>query len=538
MFAALLLVSPAFSQPADWVVTQLNVTSPVGRPAIDIVVDDSNGVHLAIGHNNESSATTVSYWYRSRPAEPWLKEVVDEGDSWVPKIMLDESGVPHIFYIKEWNYTNQQLMHAVRDTAGWNIELVADSAKKHFEIQSNGHGQPTVMYMTQYRDSNNAWHYEYWFSYLASGVWETELAYTDLEPAKIGYAVDSQNRVHVALTPILVQDGVKYGMRTDQGWSWEEELLGDTRFANVAVDTDSQDRPYVWGVGGGSFSPSYLFRRDESGWTSERMGYTTYPITQPGRLFLLDGTDQEHFAFIANHGLRYALRESEVWPSPTYLGSADYSLSLGLTPRGAPIVAFWRNSSYGVPPTDFFLAELITNTPPVASAGPDQVEQATSADGSAYVTLDASGSTDDDGDDLLYDWSESGVTIATGKIATVQLSLGIHEITLIVDDGQETATDEVTITVEATVNGLDRLVTDFVQSGDVPPNIGDRFLADLAKAAKYVEQGRYDMAIESLNEFKQNVDKKRDKGAITQDAGATLIGSADAVIGELSQGPM
>jgi hypothetical protein len=92
-----------------------------------------------------------------------------------------------------------------------------------------------------------------------------------------------------------------------------------------------------------------------------------------------------------------------------------------------------------------------TNTPPLADAGPDQTGQqgvvATSAT-TTPVTLDGSASSDPDGDSLTYVWKENGTQIASGVSPTVNLSLGTHTITLVVDDGKgSTASDQVLVTV-------------------------------------------------------------------------------------------
>lgn len=88
---------------------------------------------------------------------------------------------------------------------------------------------------------------------------------------------------------------------------------------------------------------------------------------------------------------------------------------------------------------------VVTNSPPVADAGADQSVTATGA--TTAVTLDGTGSSDPDGDDLTYTWSNG----ATGATPTVQLADGTHTLTLTVSDGEESDTDEVTITVVNTV---------------------------------------------------------------------------------------
>jgi hypothetical protein len=74
---------------------------------------------------------------------------------------------------------------------------------------------------------------------------------------------------------------------------------------------------------------------------------------------------------------------------------------------------------------------------PVAIAGPNQIAYAF-IDGLADVTLDGSGSYDDDNDHLDYYWSwtiDSNIYEVNGVSPTIQLPVGEHQIELIVDDG-------------------------------------------------------------------------------------------------------
>ena len=101
-----------------------------------------------------------------------------------------------------------------------------------------------------------------------------------------------------------------------------------------------------------------------------------------------------------------------------------------------------------------FYISCSINQPPVANAGPDQNAEHISASGTA-VTLDGSGSTDPDEDPLTYTWtgpfSEGGGTL-TGVNPVVTLPLGTHTISLVVDDGTETDTDDVDVSIVITPN--------------------------------------------------------------------------------------
>lgn len=89
---------------------------------------------------------------------------------------------------------------------------------------------------------------------------------------------------------------------------------------------------------------------------------------------------------------------------------------------------------------------IFVNTPPVADAGNDQTIDC--ADGNGVdVTLDGSGSSDEDGDSLTYTWTGDFGTL-TGEVVNVVLTPGTYSVTLTVEDGSgETATDTVNIVI-------------------------------------------------------------------------------------------
>jgi hypothetical protein len=106
-------------------------------------------------------------------------------------------------------------------------------------------------------------------------------------------------------------------------------------------------------------------------------------------------------------------------------------------------IFFNRRMIYGRPQ----LTRVITTIAPTANAGTDQSLSLTTGS-SASVTLNASSSRDADGSIPYYLWSENGTTFTNGLTAQVDLSVGVHTITLtVIDNMGASSTDEVVITV-------------------------------------------------------------------------------------------
>jgi hypothetical protein len=96
--------------------------------------------------------------------------------------------------------------------------------------------------------------------------------------------------------------------------------------------------------------------------------------------------------------------------------------------------------------TDWFSIIKEGTHPPIADAGPDQTNECSGA--GTIVELDARGSTDPDGDPLVYKWVLGGMVLGTNAVENVSLPLGVHEISLTVTDpGGASDSDTNSVTV-------------------------------------------------------------------------------------------
>lgn len=96
---------------------------------------------------------------------------------------------------------------------------------------------------------------------------------------------------------------------------------------------------------------------------------------------------------------------------------------------------------------DNLTVKYVGNTPPVALAG-DDISRECEGNSMASITLDGSASYDEDNDPLTYAWFRDGNLFSTEVSPTLDLPLGDHLLTLVVDDGRgATDSDEVVVSV-------------------------------------------------------------------------------------------
>jgi len=147
----------------------------------------------------------------------------------------------------------------------------------------------------------------------------------------------------------------------------------------------------------------------------------------------------------------------------------------------------------------------------------------------AEVLLDASMSSDADGDVLEYLWTEEGqpTPLAAGVLATNSFELGEHTILLLVDDGQAPGHDRVTIEVIDLNDAVDELLL-FVTELDLTRKEKRELLATLNRVWESFDEGRLNAGVKQLGAFQQKVRAHLLK--VQPVTGRKLINAADQII--------
>ncbi|MCK5582074.1 MAG: PKD domain-containing protein, partial [Candidatus Omnitrophica bacterium] len=131
--------------------------------------------------------------------------------------------------------------------------------------------------------------------------------------------------------------------------------------------------------------------------------------------------------------------ESEMIVNHTYTAAGTFTATLTVT------------DDAGMTATDTVVITVMSNPnqPPVANAGSDQVIDDIDGSGSELVTLDGFGSSDPEGDTLVYEWKEGDIILSSSASFSYDFTIGAHTVTLTVTDNSgATDTDTVDIKIQ------------------------------------------------------------------------------------------
>ncbi len=177
------------------------------------------------------------------------------------------------------------------------------------------------------------------------------------------------------------------------------------------------------------------------------------------------------------------------------------------------------------------------NDPPNAIANIEPVVQLLSSsnlfvisanNSNAAVVLDASASSDPDGDTLAFSWFADGSPIGTGVMLVTELEVGSHQIVLLADDGRG-GTDTATLNVEVITAGeaVEVLVAE-IEAAELDRKTKRPFIASLKSASAAFERGQADTAANVLHAFQNKV--RAQIGRTDPELAAELIRIAQEII--------
>jgi hypothetical protein len=178
------------------------------------------------------------------------------------------------------------------------------------------------------------------------------------------------------------------------------------------------------------------------------------------------------------------------------------------------------------------------NDPPVADASATASSVIAPNNAAAMVLLDGRRSTDPEDDPLSFAWTVAGTPVPPQPsdlpgTVTALLPVGTHLVTLVVNDGELSATNTVTVRVLAPADAVAALAAQ-VSAANLSKKVERELLKDLERAGKEFDHGHIPEGVHALREFEAAVRKWAAKGALNAALAASWLAEAERIIAAVS----
>jgi hypothetical protein len=332
-FGILLVVAVSASHGDDWVTWTVDDAGDVGSWA-SLALDQAGRAHVSY-----YDATNYDLRYALRDSAGWHIEVVDTVQ-WAGRyssIAVDADGCPHISYWRYeywWPFDEVEMVrHAYKDASGWHTELVEGGASTWFGYTS------LTLSAGQYPHMSYNYFTEVKYAYKDAGGWHTEVT-PGWGGGDTSVDLDANGYPHIA----HCDDGAGYQylwytFKDAAGWHTEElPSLGAHAWVSVALDNAGE--PHIAGDAGGELRYVY---REPPDWVVE----TVDDAGSVGHCCSLV-LDQEGFFHVSysdatNGDLKYARQDAGGWHIERVdsIGDVGAYTSLALDADGHPHIAYY-----------------------------------------------------------------------------------------------------------------------------------------------------------------------------------------------------
>ncbi len=382
-----------------WDGDSLNIEVVDGREdvypqQISLAVDSKNNPHISYYDRDPSTGEAYGLRYAKYTGSSWETETVDsDGDvGSYCSIDIDSEDNPHLVY---YDNTNFNIKYAEWTGSSWSFEQIYDDQAGDFSLELDSDDDPHISFSDL--DSRNLR-----YATRSDSSWNLEVVDSD---GSVGgsssLALDSEENVHIGYYD-FENDALKYAKGSEgtgvsvPGAPGNVQAYGQDTEVKLTWDAPSDD-------GGSSITGYNIYRGTSSGDLSsyETVGESTTTYT-----------------------------DTEVTNEQTYYYQVSAVNTAGEGDRSGEVSA--------TPTSD------ADTTPPTADAGEDKTVNV-----GEEITLDASGSSDNNGIDN-YNWDLDNGDTRTGEQVTYTYDeTGTYDVELTVtDEAGNTDTDTITITVE------------------------------------------------------------------------------------------